>query len=43
MRGSEIFVPKIPSYHLMDLVYAFSNNPKINLIEYDLVKKFMRK
>ena len=32
MRGSEIFVPKIPSYHLMDLVYAFSNNPKINLI-----------
>ena len=32
MRGSEIFIPKIPSYHLMDLVYAFSDNPKINLI-----------
>ena len=32
MRGSEIFIPKIPSYHLIDLVYAFSDNPKINLI-----------
>lgn len=32
MRGSEIFVPKIPSYKLMDLVHAFSNKPKINVV-----------
>ncbi len=32
MRGSEIFVPKIPSYKLMDLVYAFSRSPKIQII-----------
>ena len=32
MRGSEIFVPKIPSYKLMDLVYAFSKSPKIKII-----------
>lgn len=32
MRGSEIFVPKIPSYKLTDLVHAFSNKPKINII-----------
>ena len=32
MRGSEIFVPKIPSYKLMDLVYAFSRSPKIKII-----------
>ena len=32
MRGSEIFVPKIPSYKLMDLVYAFSRSPRIKII-----------
>jgi FlaA1/EpsC-like NDP-sugar epimerase len=32
MKGGEIFVPKIPSYRLMDLVKAFSANPKIKLI-----------
>ena len=34
MRGGEIFVPKIPSYKLIDLVKAVSDssNPKINLI-----------
>ena len=32
MMGSEIFVPKIPSYKLIDLVYAFSSRPKIDII-----------
>ena len=34
MQGGEIFVPKIPSYRLIDLVRAVSesSNPKINLI-----------
>ena len=32
MKGREIFVPKIPSYRLLDLVKAFSNKPKINII-----------
>ena len=32
MMGSEIFVPKIPSYKLIDLVYDFSNRPKIDII-----------
>ncbi len=34
MKGGEIFVPKIPSYRLIDLVKAVSEsqNPKINLI-----------
>jgi UDP-N-acetylglucosamine 4,6-dehydratase (inverting) len=32
MKGGEIFVPKIPSYKLMDLVKAFSANPKIKLV-----------
>ncbi len=34
MKGGEIFVPKIPSYKLFDLVKAISNkeNPKLNLI-----------
>ena len=32
MKGKEIFVPKIPSYKLIDLVNAFSNKPKIKII-----------
>jgi UDP-N-acetylglucosamine 4,6-dehydratase len=32
MRGSEIFIPKIPSYRLLDLVMAFSQKPKIKII-----------
>lgn len=32
MRGSEVFVPKIPSYRLLDLVKAFSKKPKIRII-----------
>ena len=30
--GEEIVVPKIPSYKIMDLVYAFSKKPKIKII-----------
>ena len=32
MIGGEIFVPKLKSYKITDLVKAISNNPKINLI-----------
>jgi len=32
MQGGEIFIPKIPSYKLLDLVKAFSNKPKIKII-----------
>ncbi len=32
MQGGEIFVPKIPSYRIMDLVKSISNNPKIKYI-----------
>lgn len=32
MQGGEIFVPKIPSYKLVDLVKAFSKNAKIKFI-----------
>ncbi len=32
MIGGEIFVPKLKSYKITDLVNAISNNPKINLI-----------
>ena len=34
MKGGEIFIPKIPSYRLIDLVKAISDkeNPKLNLI-----------
>ena len=32
MRGAEVFVPKIPSYRLLDLVKAFSKKPKIRII-----------
>ena len=32
MKGKEIFVPKISSYRLIDLVKAFSNKPKIKII-----------
>ena len=32
MWGGELFVPKIPSYNLIDLVHAFSSKPKIKYI-----------
>ena len=32
MIGGEIFVPKIPSYNIIDLVKAFKKNPKIKVI-----------
>ncbi len=32
MNGGEIFIPRIPSYRLIDLVNAISNNPKIKIV-----------
>ncbi len=32
MQGGEIFVPKIPSYNIIDLVKAFNDNPNIKNI-----------
>jgi UDP-N-acetylglucosamine 4,6-dehydratase len=32
MIGGEIFVPKIPSYNIVDLVKAFKKNPNIKII-----------
>ena len=32
MIGGEIFVPKIPSYKLIDLVKSFQKNPRIKII-----------
>ena len=32
MVGGEIFVPKIPSYNIMDLVRAINNKPKIKFV-----------
>lgn len=32
MKGSEIFVPKTPSYHILDLVKAIKINAKIKII-----------
>ena len=32
MHGGEIFVPKIPSYNILDLVKAFNPNAKIKII-----------
>ena len=32
MHGGEIFVPKIPSYKVVDLVNAISQNPKLKII-----------
>lgn len=32
MEGGELFVPKIPSYRILDLIKAFNSNPKIKVI-----------
>ena len=32
MHGGEIFVPKIPSYKVVDIVNAISQNPKLKVI-----------
>ena len=32
MRGSEVFVPKLPSYRILDLVRAINPNKKIKYI-----------
>ena len=33
MKGGEIFVPKIPSYRVVDLAKAFNKNAKLKNIE----------
>ena len=32
MKGGEIFVPKIPSYKILDVLKALEKNPKYSLI-----------
>ena len=32
MKGGEIFVPKIPSYRILDLLNAIQKNPKYKII-----------
>tara|TARA_E500000178_G_scaffold285863_1_gene287493 strand:- start:376 stop:1341 length:966 start_codon:yes stop_codon:yes gene_type:complete len=32
MKGGEIFIPKLPSYKVTDIIKAISNKPKINVI-----------
>ena len=32
MKGGEIFVPKIPSYKILDLLNAIQKNPKFKTI-----------
>ena len=32
MKGGEIFVPKIPSYRILDLIKAFSSDPEIKIV-----------
>ena len=32
MKGGEIFIPKLPSYKVTDIIKAISKKPKINVI-----------
>ena len=41
--GQEIFVPKLPSYNILDLAKAVSKNAKLFLQVYDKVKNCTRK
>ena len=43
VKGGEIFVPKIPSYKVIDLVKAFNKNAKLKKLVLGQVKKFMKK
>ena len=38
MEGGEIFVPKIPSYNILDLVKAFNSNQKLKKLVFVLEK-----
>ena len=40
--GQEIFVPKLKSYNILDIVSAISKKPKINYISIRPEKNFMR-
>ena len=41
--GQEIFVPKLKSYNILDIVSAISKKPKINYIGIRPEKNFMKK
>ena len=43
MLGGELFVPKIPSFKIIDLAMAISKNQNLRLLELDLVKNYMKK
>ena len=41
--SGELFVPKIPSYNILDLAKAIDAECNTKSLELDLVKKFMKK
>ena len=41
--GGELFVPKIPSYKILDVANAICEKSKKPIVKLDLVKKFMKK
>ena len=41
-KGGEIFVPKIPSYRILDLAKAISQSSKIKIIGIRPAKKYMK-
>ena len=42
MKGGEIFVPKIPSYKILDVLKALEKNPKYSLIGIRAERSYMR-
>ena len=42
-EGGEIFVPKIPSYKILDVAKPSLQNVKLRLSVFVLVKRFMKK
>ena len=41
MKGGEIFIPKLPTIKILDIVKALERKAKIKEIECVLVKKYM--
>ena len=42
MRGGEIFIPKLSSVKIIDIVKALTSKPKINIIGIRQEKNYMR-
>ena len=42
MKGGEIFVPKIPSYKILDVLKSIDNKAKYKVIGISQAKKFMK-